>query len=133
MACVTWAPAFKLALAHTWEPQVGPQEVVVITTSSVEAAQGELDIVQRRMATPGTAKPVTPEVGEEGVVIVAVPETTVHVPVPVVGVLPAKVAVVTPHAGFISKPALAVVGAAFTVTDAVLACTEPQLLLAANV
>jgi hypothetical protein len=65
--------------------------------------------------------------------MVAVPETTDQFPVPVVGLFPAKVAMVMPHAGFISVPAAAVVGAAFTATDAVLALTEPQLLLAANV
>lgn len=107
---------------------------VVIITSSVEATQGELEIVQRSVAVPGTAKPVTPEVGEDGVVIVAVPETTVHAPVPTVGVLPAKVAVLTPQAGFISKPALATVGAAETTTAAVLTgAAEAQVLLAANV
>jgi hypothetical protein len=91
-------------------------------------------MVQRRVATPGTTKPVTPEVGELGVVMVAVPETTVHAPVPTVGVLPAKVAVLTPQAGFMSEPAAAVVGAAFTVTDAVLTdVAEPQALLAVNV
>ena len=43
--------------------------------------------------------PVIPEVGELGVVIVGVfgPETKVHSPVPLVGVFPAKVAVVTLH------------------------------------
>jgi hypothetical protein len=87
--------------------------------------QGELDIVHRRVAVPGTAKPVTPDVGELGVVIVAVPDTTDHAPVPVVGVLPAKVAVVASQAGFISEPALAVVGAAFTVIVPV-AVTVPQ-------
>jgi len=37
--------------------------------------------------------PVIVEVGPEGVVTIPAPETTVHVPVPVVGVFPAKVAV----------------------------------------
>ena len=110
------------------------QAVVVITTSSVEGVQGELDIVHRRVAVPGTAKPVTPEVGELGVVIVAVPETTLHVPVPTVGVFPAKVAVVASQAGFMSEPALAVVGTAETLTEAVLtADAEPQALLAVRV
>ena len=91
--------------------KVVPQrKQVVITTSSVEGVQGGLEIVQRRVAVPGTDKPVTPEVGEVRVVMVAVPETTLHAPVPTAGVLPAKVAVVTPQAGFISVPALAVVG-----------------------
>ena len=79
--------------------KVPPQQklVVVIITSSVEAVQGELDIVQRKVAVPGTAKPVIHEVGEDGVVIVAVPEIKDHTPVPTVAVLPAKVAVVKPH------------------------------------
>jgi hypothetical protein len=88
---------------------------VVITTSSKVAAQGELDIVQRKVTVPAATKPVTPEVGELGVVIVAVPETTVHNPVPVTGILPAKVAVVTPQAGVISEPAFAAVGGAVLV------------------
>ena len=91
------------------------QAVVVITTSSVEGVQGGLEIVHRNVAVPGT---VTPEVGEPGVVMVAVPDTTDHKPVPTTGVFPAKVAVVTSHVGFISAPALAVVGCAFTVTVA---------------
>ena len=104
------------------------QAVVVITTSSNEAAQGAFEIVQRRVAVPAATNPVTPDVGEVGVVIVAVPEKTVHKPVPTEGVLPAKVAVVTPQAGFISAPAAAVVGAAETTTAAVLAFVHPQLL-----
>ena len=91
------------------------QAVVVITTSSVEGVQGALEIVHRNVAVPGTANPVTPEVGDPGVVIVAVPDTTAHALVPTTGVFPAKVAVVTSHVGCISAPALAVVGCAFTV------------------
>ena len=82
---------------------------------------------------PVTLKLVTPDVGEDGVVIVAVPETTDQAPVPTAGVFPANVVVVTPQAGVISVPALAVVGGAFTVTVAVLAVTEPERLLAAKV
>ena len=61
------------------------------------------------------------------------PLILVHVPVPTAGSFPANVAVVASHAGFISEPAAAVVGAAFTATEAVLALTEPQLLLAVKV
>jgi hypothetical protein len=41
-----------------------------------------------------TPRAVTPDVGLPGVVIVPAPLTKVHVPVPVVAVLPANVAVV---------------------------------------
>ena len=55
-------------------------------------------------------------------------------PVPVVGALPAKVAVVTPQAGVWSGPAAATVGASFTTTDAVFtAGAAPQALLAVKV
>ena len=50
-------------------------------------------IVQRNVLAP-TDKPVTPDVGELGVVTEPDPAMTVHAPVPTVGVLPAKVAVV---------------------------------------
>ena len=68
--------------------------LTVNTTSSVDEAQGGLLIVQRKVTVVPALRPVTPEVGELGVVIVPVPETTVHCPVPTVGVLPARVAVV---------------------------------------
>ena len=51
-------------------------------------------IVQRKVFAP-TPSPVTVEVGELGIVIVPDPLTNVHVPLPTVGVLPAKVAVAT--------------------------------------
>jgi hypothetical protein len=62
-------------------------------TSSVEEVHPALAIVHLNVFAP-TPNPVTPEVGLPGVVIVAVPDTTVQVPVPIVAVLPAKVAVV---------------------------------------
>ncbi len=79
----------------------GPAEAVVpgaatsITTSSVELAHTPLAMVQRNVTAAPTVKPVNPEVAEVGVVMVAAPLTTDHTPLPVVGVLPAKVAVVT--------------------------------------
>ena len=86
------------------------------------------------MAVPAATKLVTPDKGAVGVVMVAVPEIIDHKPVPVTGVFPDSVAVVTPHAGFISAPALAVVGRADTTTEAVLTGTaEPQVLLTVNV
>ena len=62
--------------------------------SSVEGVHAPLEIVQRSVAEDPTTNPVTPEVGDEGVVTVAVPDTTDHIPDPTVGVFPASVAVV---------------------------------------
>ena len=62
-------------------------------TSSKEGVHDPLEIVQRKVLEP-TPSAVNPDVGEVGVVIVAVPEIKVHIPVPVVGVFPARVAVV---------------------------------------
>ncbi len=44
-----------------------------------------------------TLNPVTPDVGDEGVVMVPVPAMSVHNPVPVTGEFPAKVEGVTLH------------------------------------
>ena len=49
-------------------------------------------IVHTNVFTP-VVKPVTPDVGDVGVVTAAVPAVTVHTPVPTVGVFAAKVAV----------------------------------------
>ena len=67
--------------------------LLVIMISSVEVGQEPPEIVHLSVVEP---KPiaVSPELGEEGVVIVAVPEILVHVPVPVVATLPASVVVV---------------------------------------
>ena len=65
--------------------------VLIKTTSSVEAAHGALDMVHLKVALVPTGTPVTADVGEAGVVIVAVPLTTVHKPVPTAGVLAASV------------------------------------------
>ena len=48
-------------------------------------------IVHVKVALVPAVIPVTPEVAEEGVVIEADPLVTVHNPVPVLGVFPAKV------------------------------------------
>ena len=83
--------------------------VLPITTSSVEAVQVPFDMVQRRVAVPGMVNPVTPEFGDPGEVMVAVPDTTDHCPVPMVGALPARVTEVAPQSPRMSAPALAVV------------------------
>ena len=48
-------------------------------------------MVQRKVAGVPAVTPVTPEVADEGVVIVAVPVTTLQAPVPELGALPASV------------------------------------------
>jgi len=68
-----------------------------ITTSSADGEQGKSDIVHLKVADIPINNPVTPEDGEEGVVIVAVPETTDQFPVPTAGVFHASVVVVTLH------------------------------------
>ena len=70
---------------------------ILITTSSLDELQAPLLIVHLNVALPPIVSPVTPELAEPGLVTVAVPDTTVQAPVPVVGVLPARVAVVTLH------------------------------------
>jgi hypothetical protein len=85
----------------------------VILTSSVEAVQGALVIVQRNVyAIP--AVPVKVLIGLVGVVTVPpVPAVIVQAPVPITGVLAASVVVVNPHvdAPVWSGPAFATVGA----------------------
>lgn len=69
----------------------------MITTSSEEEGQAPLEIVHRSVTELPTVIPVTPEVDEPGVVMVAVPDTTVHKPVPLTGEFPDKVVLVTLH------------------------------------
>ena len=64
-----------------------------ITISSVEGVHKPFEIVQRNVLDP-KLNPVTPDVGELGVVIVALPVITVQTPVPTIGILAARVAVV---------------------------------------
>jgi len=63
-----------------------------MTTSSLEAVQGELLIVQRKVyVVPAT--PVNPEVALDGVVTVPpAPDTMLQAPVPTAGVFAARVA-----------------------------------------
>ena len=60
--------------------------------ASVLGVQVPLVIVHTNVFTP-VVNPVTPLVGELGVVTVADPAVTVHAPVPITGVFAAKVAV----------------------------------------
>ena len=104
----------------------------MIVTSSKEGVQLPFVLVQRKVFAP-TARFVTPLVGEAGVLTIAPPAITVHVPVPVVIVLPANVAVVAQTLW--SGPARAVVGAAVRVivTSSNDGAQEPLVLVQRNV
>ena len=65
---------------------------LVMETSSCESVQDPFGNVHRKVLTPAP-NPVSPELGEFGEVIEPAPEIKVHVPTPVAGALPAKVAV----------------------------------------
>ena len=86
-------PVTQMVCAEPFVAMVG-SGLLVITTSSVEAAQGALAIVHLSVDEAPTVNPVTADVGDEGVVATAVPEIVDQLPTPIVAVLPAKVAVV---------------------------------------
>src|SRR5437868_5070947 len=95
---------------------VGDGEIVMVTSAN-EAGQGELEIVQRR--TIGPLPPVCVKVAlgvvAFGLKVPAPPLCTVHMPVPLVGVLPPSPAVVV-HAQMVwFEPTVAVVGDCVTV------------------
>jgi len=68
-----------------------------MTTSSVEAGQTPLEIVHLKVDDAPMVNPLTVDVGEAGTSALPVPKIVVQAPVPLVGVFPAKVEVVTPH------------------------------------
>ena len=71
--------------------------LTVMITSAVDAVQGAFEMVHLRVADEPTTNPVTPEVGDEVVVTVAVPATTDHAPSPEEGELADNVVVVWPQ------------------------------------
>ena len=70
---------------------------ITMVTSSLEAAQAPFVIVHLNVTLEPTLIPVTVELAEFGVVMVAVPDVTLQVPLPVTGTLPANVVLVTLH------------------------------------
>jgi len=74
---------------------VGTALLVSVTSSNV--LQVPLTMVQRNTAGIPAGTPVTGEVAEFGLMIVAVPLIKVHVPVPTDAALPAKVKLVLLH------------------------------------
>ena len=112
----------KVEVLHC-EISVPAAEVVELTelvniTSSVEVHEPFV-IVHLKVALLPCVIPVTAEVLNVGVVIVAVPETTLHKPDPVVGLFPDKVKAVLQLV--ISVPADEIVGLANTVNEKVVA------------
>src|SRR5258707_768712 len=97
----------------------------VIVTLSFDGGHDPLVTVQTKVFAP-TERAVTPDVGSPGVVTFAVPVITIHAPVPTVGELPARVAVVEQTVS--SGPAFAVVGGASRVITTV-SRDEGQLAL----
>ena len=82
---------------------------MVRITSSMLGVHTPLVMVQRKVALLPTGTPVTPLLALVGVVIVAVPDTNVHKPVPLAGTLPARVKLPLLHCSW-SDPAAAGVG-----------------------
>jgi hypothetical protein len=107
-----------------------PEVVTVITTSEVEAVQGELLIVHLKVLAP-LLKPLTVEVGLLVLEKLPVPLTTDQAPVPIVAVLAASVAVVA-HMLW-EDPELAVVGDWLSEIVRLLLVPLPQVLVGITV
>ena len=88
----------------------------LISTSSTDAGQDPLVIVHWNVFVP-IPNPVTGEVAEVGVVIVPLPETSVQIPEPIVGMFPFNK---ENEAQIVeSNPALAIVIDGFTINETV--------------
>jgi hypothetical protein len=101
-------------------------------TGSLAEGHGAFEIVHVNVLAP-TPRPVTPEVGDVGVVMLPEPPVSVHTPVPVTGVFPASVAVVAQTVW--SGPALGAVGGAvlIIVIASVDGVQAPLLIVHTNV
>lgn len=90
--------------------------LMVIVTLAVEAVHGALLIVHRKTTGPAPPVCVNVELGRPALANVPVPPLTMlHVPVPVVGVLPPSPVVVPPLQIVCGPPTVAAVGAGLTV------------------
>lgn len=76
---------------QTETPVVAGDWLLVRMTSSVKTAHGAFVFVHLKVALVPAGTPVTVDTGDDAVVIVAVPLTTVHEPTPFVIVFPARV------------------------------------------
>lgn len=95
---ITWSgPALEV---------VGLAATLMVTIEE-EDGQVPLEMVQAKRFTPAL-NPVTPELNNPGIVTVPLPITTVHKPVPTLGLFPASVAVVPQI--FCTGPAFETVG-----------------------
>jgi hypothetical protein len=99
--------------------------LLVKTTSSVDAVHGALLMVQRKVALVPAGTPVTVEVRDDGVVMVAVPLITLHKPEPMVGALAERVNDPTLQLDK-SAPAFAVVGDWTMVTACEAVAVQPS-------
>ena len=104
--------------------------VIISVTSSDELPQYKLLIVHLNTVVLPSVNPVTVVVGDVLSVITALPLTRVHTPVPIAGVLPVIVTVVTLQSAW-STPASAALGGEliFIVTVSVVTVHVPLLIL----
>lgn len=106
----------------------------MIIISSVLTVQAPLLIVHRKVTLVPAVKPVNPVVALLLVVITPLPLTTLHAPMPVVGVLAVIVAVVTLHTDWSAPAEDAVGGAAISnCTSSILTVHPPLLIVHLNV
>ncbi len=89
LAVSNWLPPYAIEGADGVTDTVG--KLLFVSTTSSEDVQVPLVVVQRSVALVPAGTPDTDDVGEDALEIVAVPLTTVHIPEPLAGVLPASV------------------------------------------
>ena len=103
----------------------------MIVTVSLDGGQEPLLMVHTNVFTPRD-NPVTPEVGEAGLVTVELPAMTVQAPVPAVGVFPASVAVVAQTVWSVPAADVVGVGEFRMLTVSLLGVQGPLLIVQRN-